>query len=465
MPTCARSIGPLVRPPKGRPAAAAVALSLWIGSAATPAAAGPVFAGVELRQVKPPPVLFEGVRSIEVSPIAGPSGAVVRDELLATLADPNREVGSGTLSDKAGALVELGAGIGAQMLASKVPGIGGKLAKGAAEAAGGAVADKVRAEKIVLNDGLRIDVLQVKTSGAEAKLKITLSSSSNDRTYTEKVPLKDDKGNEVKDSNGATVMTERSCTERSTQLDLAWTLEGAGGKGGEKKGGPLSGALPSRANQDTRCGEEREKLASAESLISASAPGLGGALAREIAPSWVSLRVPMRRSPLTRAPMEQVAVGQLEVARCMLTRIAEFENSVTGPDPEVWVNLGAALEAQGQLRPAIEAYQGALQRKSGFKPASEGVSRVEQRLTEVASMERAYGLRYAVPPSPACPAVPEGSPALAKKGADLLKPSGEKLGRDVEKGELVFVRTGDGKLTEISTLDGAVGMVPAKVLP
>ena len=38
----------------------------------------------------------------------------------------------------------------------------------------GQLADKVRAEKIVLNDGLRIDVLQVRTSGAEAKLNATI---------------------------------------------------------------------------------------------------------------------------------------------------------------------------------------------------------------------------------------------------------------------------------------------------
>lgn len=462
---------PVLRPPSlvaggaaprsTAPRSTAALLVLLLLSAApglVPAAqAGPVLAGVELRQVTPPPVLFEGVRSIEVAPISGPNGAQVREELLATLADPNREVGTGTLSDKAGAMVELGAGIGAQLLASKVPGIGGKLVKGAAEAAGGAVADKVRADKIVLNDGLRIDVLQVKASGADGKLKVALKSASADRSYTEKVPLKDDKGNEVKDGNGATIMTERSCTERTTQLDLGWALEA--------RSGAKNGALPTRKNQDTRCGEEQGKLLSAEALVAGSVPGLGGALAREIAPSWVSLRVPMRRSPLSRAPLEQVEAGQLEVARCMLQRIVELEKTVTGVDPDAWLNLGAALEAQGQLQPAIEAYQGALQRKSSLKPASEGVSRVEQRVAAVASMERAYGLRYAVPPSAACPELPAGAPALVKKGGGLVGPAGEALGREIEKGELVFVRESDGKLTELATLDGVVGRLPAKSLP
>ena len=438
------------------PRAAAIVLALMLTP--MPAAAGPVLAGVELRQVKPPPTVLEGVATIEVAQISGPGGQRVREELIATLADPEREVGEGTLSDKAGSLVEAGVGIGAAMLASKVPGIGGKLVKGATEVAGGMVADKVRAEKIVLNDGLRIDVHTVKASGADAKLKIGLKSGSSDRSYTEKVPLKDDKGNEVKDANGATVMTERSCTERSATLDLSWSLE--------RKAGPLTGSLPTRATQAVRCSKEDGELPAPDAMIAGLAGGLGTALGKQIAPSWTALRVPMRRSGLTRSAIDQIDAGQLDVGRCMLQRTAELESTVTGVDADVWLDLGATLEAQGHLQASLEAYQGAVTRKSGLKPASEAVLRVERRTAEVATLERAYGLKYAPPPLAECPALPDGTPTLAKKGGPLLTSAGgEKSGRDVEKGELVFVRTGDGKFTEVATVDGVVGHIAAKQLP
>lgn len=438
-------------------ARSSAALILCVGLSA-PAAAGPVLPGVEVRQVKPPPVLFEGVRSVEVPMISGAPGAIVHKELLAALADPAREVGSGTVSDKAGALLEVGASVGGQLLASKVPGLGGKLVKGATEAAGAAVADKVRAEKIVLQDGLKIDVFAVKPSGAEAKLKIALKTSSADKNTTQQVALKDDKGNDVKDEKGNTVMVDEPCLERVAKIDLEWTLE--------RKGAPLSGSLPTATAGDRRCGKDMGKITKVDELTLLAAPGLGGSLARQIAPSWTSLRLPMRRSPLSRAPLERVAAGEVEAARCMFLRLGELETGAAGVDPDVWVNLGAASEGLGFLPEAEAAYAGALQRKPGLNAAEEGRGRVTARRAEITAMERAYGLKYAIGAAPACPALPEGTAALVKKGGPLLASGGgAPTGVEVEKGELVFVRSRAGAFAEISTLDGKAGALPIKSVP
>lgn len=435
-----------------------LAFTLGALTLAPRAGAGPVLAGVEVRQVKPPPVLFEGVRSVEVPAISGAAGAIVHKELLATLADPEREVGTGTASDKAGALLEVGASVGGQMLASKVPGLGGKLVKGATEAAGAAVADKVRADKIVLQDGLKVQVYEVKASGAEAKLKIALKTGTADKSTTQKVPLKDDKGNEVKDEKGNTVMVEQPCLERTAKIDLEWTLE--------RKGAPMSGSLPTATAGDRRCGDDMKKITAPDALILAAAPGLGATLGRQIAPSWTSLRLPMRRSPLSRAPLERVEAGEHEAARCMFKALGELEGKGAGVDPEVWVNLGAASEALGYLPEAKAAYEGALQRKPGFKPAEEGLGRATTRQAEVSTLERAYGLKYAIGAAPACPAVPEGDPAIVKKGGPLqVSGGGAPSGVEVEKGELVFVRSRGAALVEITTLDGKAGALPLKSVP
>lgn len=131
-------------------------------------AANTVTPGIDVREVSAPPTLVTGVRRLAVGPFEGPNGTKLQAEIVAGLGDPDRDDGTGTASELAGDVIKMGSEVGGALLANQVGGgTGGKILKGATEAAGEMVADKVSGEKHQLDDGLSIQPFEVVTSDAD----------------------------------------------------------------------------------------------------------------------------------------------------------------------------------------------------------------------------------------------------------------------------------------------------------
>ena len=80
-------------------------------------------------------------------------------------------------------------------------------------------------------------------------------------------------------------------------------------------------------------------------------------------------------------------------------------------------------------------------------------------------MVAAYGLEWGVgaPDYAACPAMPDGRPAITKKNnLDLLADPAGAAVQTLEKGERVFVMATEGNLLKVQLLDGTEGYVSAK---
>ena len=410
----------------------------------------PMGAGIAVKQVQAPGTIVAGVPSLSVPKIAGTGGDQVRKELLAGLADTERQVGMGTMGDVASGVIQAGAQVGGQMLASKIP-VGGKIVATATETVGGLAAGAVEGDKLQLDDGLRIDVFEVKTSGGKGTLGGALKVTHKDESYEKEVDLKDKDGNVIKDENGVPLKTKVSCRRRNVTNTFTWSLDAGGdSKASGKKSHTLS---------DDRCAEDIKNLKSVESLAKGAAYGLGNEVILDIMPSWHVFRVGMKRNKGTAMPIATVKEGDHMAAMCMFEHLKDgLPDDFAAP-----LSLGGLYEALGHHDLSIAAYTEAEGRKS-TKLGRDGLERVTARKAEVAQMVDAYGLTWKItdPDLGACPARPEGHFAAAKKKVDLTVDSGEPV--KVDKGTPFVVLSEDGGTVQVQLLDGTRGTVPAKLV-
>jgi hypothetical protein len=431
----------------------ALVLAATLSPSAQAAGLGP---GIAVRQVVAPTQLVEGVPTLQVKAFTGPGGKGVAAEVIAGLEDGEREVGMGTAGDVASGVLKAGAQIGGQMIASKLGGgFGAKIAGGMVEGTANLAADKVAAEKVQLEDGLTTQPFQLVKSGATGVLTGKVTTQPKTENYTKEVPAKDKNGNTLKDSDGNTIMKKVSCTRRSVSASVAWAIAS---KGGEKASG-----VSERTSSDNHCAGDDGQLASVEALTQAATRGHGAAIVAEIAPAWKAFRIPLKRSPDARLPLMLIRKGEHEDALCVVHHMTGLDTT----DPVAPLNEGALLEALGHYGEAATKYGEALSRKPGMKMAEKSLARTTARKAEVEGMVAAYGLDWKITPTDyaACPAMPDGRPAMAKKGKlELLDgPSGSAL-QTLDKGERVFVMATEGKMVKVQLMDGTEGYVSAKAI-
>lgn len=431
----------------------AFALSCLLAPAAHAAGLGP---GIAVRQVMPPAQLVEGVPTLQVKAFSGPGGKGIAAEVVAGLENGERETGMGTAGDVASGVLKAGAQIGGQMLTSKLGGgFAAKVAGGMVEGTANIAADKVAAEKVQLDDGLTTQPFKLVTSGAKGVLSGKVSTQSGTKNYTKEVPAKDDKGNTITDSDGKTVMTKISCTRRTVSASVAWAVTGGGA---EKATG-----VSERSVSDSHCAGDDGQLASTDALVKAATRGHGGSIVAEIAPSWRAFRIPMKKSPDARLPLMLTRKGEHQDALCVVHHMSGLSTD----DPVPSLNEGALLEAFGHHDEAMAKYEEALGRKPGMKIAVKSLARATQRKSDVDAMVAAYGLDWKVssPDYDSCPAMPDGRPAMTKKGKlELLSAPGGDSVQTLTKGERVFVMATEGKMLKVQLLDGTEGYVSAKAV-
>lgn len=419
-------------------------------AASTAVAGKPLGAGIAVREVQPPPTIVAGVPTLSVPTIPGTGGDQVRKELLAGFADTERQLGMGTVGDVASGVIQAGAQVGGQMLASKIP-VGGKLVATATETVGGLAAGAVEGDKVQLDDGLRIDVFQIKPTGGVGVLKGETAVSHTDDDYESEVDLKDKDGNVIKDENGVPLKTKVACTRRTVSTSFTWTLDAGGSTKTEGK--------QSHTISDDKCAEERKNLASVESMAEGAARGLGNEVILEIMPSWHVHRVGLRRSKTNAMPLDQIKAGEHFSAMCMLEHLKDgMADDAVAP-----ANLGALYEALGHHDLSIAAYTEAESRKP-MRMVQQGLERVTARKADVAAMVDAYGLTWKItdPDLTACPARPDGRFATAKKKVDLAVDGGESV--KVDKGTALVVLSEDGAEARVQLLDGTQGTLPTKLM-
>ena len=417
---------------------------------ATAIAGKPLGAGVAVRQVQAPTTIVSGVPSLGVPKIPGVGGDQIRKEILAGLADTERQVGMGTMRDAASGVIQAGAMVGGQMLASKLP-VGRKVVSTATETVGGLAAGAVEEDKLQLDDGLRLDVFKVQPTGGAGTLSGETKVSKSDEDYEREVDLKDKDGNVVKDENGVPLKTTEACTRRSVTTSFTWSLVASGDS--------KAAGTQSHTSVDDRCGADRKNLTNADSMAKSAAYGLGNEVVLELMPSWKVLRVGLRRNKVTGIPLEANKAGDAFAAMCMLDHLQGGLPS----DLASALSLAGLYEAHGHHDLAIAAYTEAERRKS-TKLGRTGLERTTARKAEVAQMVSAYGLTWKVtdPDLTTCPARPEGRFAVAKKKLELTGGSGSAV--KVDKGTPMIVLSEAGGNAEVALIDGQQGTVSAKLI-
>lgn len=421
----------------------------------SPALAGALGPGVAVRQVVAPPQVVPGVRALRVTALSGPGGADIAAEIAAGLADPDREVGLGTVGDVASGVLKTGAKIGGDMLAAKLGGgFAGKLVGGMAEGTANLAADKLEGDKLVLEDGLTTTPFEVVQRGGDATLAGAVTVAPSTESYTKEVQATDSEGQPLTDSDGNPVMREVSCQRRTVTATVAWAVE----RGGEAL---ASGESP-RSVSDSHCADEEGSLASAQALTDVAVQGHGALIVAQIAPAWRSSRIELRRSPDLRLPMQHVRAGEHGKALCL----AHHLRVLLPEDGAAAANTAGLLEALGHHDAAIEAWTAADGLGAG-RVAAKGLERATARKAEVEGMVSAYGLDWAIgaPPLDACPALPDGRPAVVKKkGLERsVEPGGGALDT-LSKGDRVFILEEADGLARVALLDGSEGWVPVKAL-
>jgi hypothetical protein len=416
--------------------------------------AGLLGPGIAVHQVVPPEQIVEGVKTLKVDAFSGPNGKGIAAEIVAELANTEREVGMGTAGDVAGKALKMGSKIGGDMLASKLGGgFGGKLAGGMAEGAGNMAADAIAGDKVNLDDGLRIDVFKVSTGSADGKVHGKVATSSKDSKFKKTVTVKDSKGNVVKDKDGNPKKKEIVCDKRTVSATVTWALTA----GKEDKASGTS----DRSSSSTHCPGDKGKIASVEALTTVVTQGHGTGIVTAFTPSWKNSRIGMKKNPDLRLPLMLIRKTQYQDALCTLHHMVDL----VPDDPEMPLNYAAVLESLGHHDESMAAYEAALAIKPKYKIASKGAARVATRKSDVASMTAAYGLEWKIGAAPLaeCPAMPEGRPSMAKKGKLELMgaPDGEML-QQLEKGERLFVMETEGKMVKVQLIDGTEGWVSAK---
>lgn len=421
-------------------------MSAVLATLVATAHAGPLGPGIPVKQVAPPPVVIEGVRSLEVR-VTGPRGPEIVAEIREALASTTRQANV-SANDVAQGLVSTASEVGGAYVGGLVGGgLGGKVATGLTKAAGSMVAEEIENEPLVLDDGLKLDVFRVVPSGGDATLAATVDVADSARDFTKKEALTYDDGTFVKDEDGNVVYEDIPCRAVSVTVTFAWSIA----KGGQQ----LHADTTSRQAGDERCGEDLENLASAGSLAEPLLYGWGEPVAARIAPSWRFDRLAMDKEPHLTEELKLVKAGAYDRALCGLRNATSFD----AHDAAALLDQGVIHEAMGRFDEALALYGQALT-ASGDRSAAKAMTRADARKKDVATMERAYGLafRQAAFDPAACPPMPEGRRVAVAKPTPLVDAAGATL-TDLERGTRLFVVEEGGALLAVSLTDGTRGFV------
>jgi len=419
----------------------------------TAARAGALGPGIPVAQVVPPPVLLEGVNTIDVVPFTGPQGEAIALDIEAAMARTDRIVEANGMAQVGTELVGMATETGAALASNLVGGgVQGKLVGGAAKLAGGLVESELEVEPVVIDDGLSTSVFQLVDGAADAVIAGEVTVDDALKKSKKTVTVLDSDGHPVKDSDGNTVTKEIPCTTRVVTVGLRWRVEG----GGEM----LHQGANQRKARDSKCGDERDQLATKQALASPLLEGWGEPIAATVSPGWAHRRVPLVKNKAQKEELKLVRGEALDLAACGYRALLAFDDT----DRDARLNLGALLEARGYLPEAMAEYQVAMGQKSDRK-VTKAMGRVTTRQAEVGKLEQAYGLSYTVgePDLSVCPPVPEGRRTYVKKAAELLDgPGGAVLG-ELGKGWKVFV-VEEGDFAKVITVDGREGYLDTKRL-
>ncbi len=417
-------------------------------------AAGGTGAGVPVKRIVPPEHVIEGVRSLQVNDFAGRGGTGIAMEIRAGLHDTERLATDAAAVAKEAA--KAGADVASKLAGSAVGGgIQGKIVEGLTKNVATGIQDELEVEPVIIDDGLKLDVFEVKTGDADGILSGSVTVRQETSDYTQKVARKDSDGNLVKDSEGKSVYDEIPCKRRKVDVEIAWSVS----KGGQA----VIGKSFVKKNGDSRCGADVQYLASVDALADAVIPGTGTRIVRLIAPSWKVARLPMARDRTLKAELKLIRAGEHFKAMCGFRGLLSFDESHSAAT----LNLGVVEEALGYYDLAAEQYKQA----NALRPdklRSKAVKRIATRVKNVDNMVAAYGLTWKIGDSPdfaACPPIPDGRRAFVKKETALMTAAkgGDKI-LELAKGTAVFVLDESAATFRVALLDGTEGWIDSKRL-
>ncbi len=376
----------------------------------SPALAADLFEATEkVNVIVPAADTISGVRSVEVANFSGFEGDQVAASVRAALLDDNRGEAKGKFASR--------------------------------------------------SDGFRVNVYEVVTTGADAKVSGKTDVEEETEDYKAKQAKKDSKGNTVKDSKGDTVYEEVSCKRRNVKTTTQYSFTLANGE--VKSTGSLGGSA-----SDSECGDDVKNLDSKDALASKALAGVGYGVANSVAPRWAVWSVDLSRDKSIKDSFKLAKDGEWERAMCGFRATLQTD----AYNVDAMYNLGAMLELHGYNAQADEMYQKAI-KTNGHKNATEGAARVAKRATQVAGMVAAYG--FSAPPSTqdyaACGTTASGGagrPVELKKETALLgsPEAGAPSIATLPKNMRLVVLDETGKLWKVQTPDGVEGWVDAKAV-
>lgn len=307
-------------------------------------------------------------------------------------------------------------------------------------------------------DGFHVNVYEIVTSGADAKLTGKTEVEEKTEDYEAKQAKTDSKGNIVKDSKGDTVYEKVNCKRRNVTVSTQYSLTLASGE--VKVNRTAAGSAG-----DSECGDDVKNLQSKDDLASEALASVPYAIANTFAPRWAVWSVDLSKDKSVKDYFKLAKDGEWGRAMCGF-------RSVLQTDPynvDAVYDLGAMLELQGYNDAADEQYQKAI-KLTGDKNATEGAARIAARKQQVATITSAYGL--AEPPAEvdysACGGSADGSgggrPTTLKKETALLgaPEAGAPAIANLPKNMRLTVLDDSGKLWKVQTPDGVEGWIDAK---
>jgi hypothetical protein len=414
--------------------------------------AAPLGPGVKVRRVSPPPTVLAGVSSVQVSTFKGYGGEGVASKLRQALQDENRSSGRKADGSVVGDIVQLGgdvagAAVGGGVAGSLVSGLVGGVGQSAGQAVGGKVQ--------TVDNGLKPDVFEVVTSGADAAVSGSIAVSDKVETYQAKQAKRDKNGKIVKNSKGKTVYVTVDCKKRIVNTTVAWKVVGADSSVlGEK-------SFERRAT-DSKCGADRGKLASKDDLAKRTLSGLGKRIANEFAPAWTVTRLDYKRDKAVKESMKLARKGLVEQALCSVREVEKAEPYSV----EAKLALGVYHESLGYVEQAAELYAKAAAINND-KNALKRQEQAEYRLTELETLANAYGTASTIEPTDYsfCPEIPDGRPVVVKRPTDLWSDredgSPSKVA-ELPKGLKLYVTEETPSQVKVTTADGNEGWVNVK---
>jgi|GEM_PF-3420921 len=436
----------------------ALAGALLLPSSAGAGGLGP---GIVLHQVAPPQSPLTGIQTLAVGTFQGFGGTTVADGIRAALQDSEPSVGGAAFAGLGKALAGNAVDAVSEAAAGTVEGVTHGLVKGSAVdklvgGTGDVLVDQIEDRRVTLDDGLHIDVYRLVTAKADAVLSGSVDQSANDEAYKVKEARKDSSGNFVKDSSGAIIYDEVPCTKRTVTVTVQWAITGPGGPALEQ----------SRATsaQDSRCGEDRGNLASANVLATTALGSPGPDIVNSFAPTWRQVRVDMNRDKAVNSDLKIAQAGQPWVAACNMFNVLKGDSY----NADILYDVGATAEVMGDLDTAATYYQRALS-SVGNRAAAGSLARVQQRRAELQTMQDAFGQTYTIPPMDfgTCPPLPDGTRMVTKKEVELLADHADgDLIATLPKGIQVFVaedEAADGML-HVRLIDGNEGWIAEKTV-